>query len=80
MQLRRPVVVFLSQMGQEAFQAAGIPEDAGETSLFALETDESGLWVSSRKADGEHWLLVRWDCILAIDVPVGGTPFLESAV
>jgi hypothetical protein len=80
MELRRPVVVFLSQMGQEAFQAAGVPEESGTATLYALETDASGLWVSIRKEDGEHSLLIRWDCILTVDVPVGGTPLLESAV
>ena len=80
MELRRPVVVLLSQMGQEAFRVVGLPEEGGEATLFALETDESGLWVSVRKKDGEHSLLIRWDCILAVDVPVGGTPILESAV
>ena len=48
--------------------------------MYALETDVSGLWVSMRKEDGEHSLLIRWDCILAVDVPIGGTPLLESAV
>ena len=80
MELRRPVVVFLSQMGQEALQAAGVPEDSGTATLFALETDESGLWVTIRKEDGEHSVLIRWDCILTLDVPMGGTPLLESAV
>jgi hypothetical protein len=80
MQLRRWVVVLLSQMGQEALRTIGIAEEGGEATLFALETDESGLWVSCRRADGEHWVLIRWDCILAVDVPVGGTPNLEAAV
>ena len=80
MELGRPVVLFLSQMGQEAFHAASIPEEGGLASLFALETDPNGVWVSIRKNDGEHSFLVRWDCILAVDVPVGGTPNLESAV
>ncbi len=80
MELRRPVVVFLSRMGQEAMQAAGVPEGAGMAAFNALETDESGLWVRIRKDDGEHLLLIRWDCILTLDVPAGGTPFVESAV
>jgi len=81
MELNRRVVIFLNEKGRDTLQlAAGIPGESVVAFFYALRTDESGLWVSSRKEDGEHWLLVRWDCILAVDVPVGGTPVLESTV
>ncbi len=81
MELNRVVTVFLNEKGQEALHlAAGISRQSAVESFYALQTDETGLWVSNRKEDGEHWLLVRWDCILAVDVPVGGTPILESTV
>jgi poly-gamma-glutamate capsule biosynthesis protein CapA/YwtB (metallophosphatase superfamily) len=79
MELGRNVALFLSQAGREAFQAAGIPEESGVAFLYASEIDASGVWVKNRKEDGEHIVLIRWECILAVDVPVGGTP-LESAV
>ena len=80
MELGRHVVIFLSEMGHEALQAAGVLESSGSPAFYALESDETGVWVSVRKKDGEHHLLIRWDCILALDVPLGGTPFEESAV
>ena len=79
MELNRPVIVFLNEKGLETLElAAGIPREPAFTSFYALETDQSGLWVSVRQEDGEHQLLIRWDCILAVDVPIGGTPILET--
>ncbi len=80
MELQRPVVAFLTETGLMAMQAAGVPQASGAAYFYALETDEAGLWVSIRKDDGEHKLLVPWDCILTLDVPVGGTPFMETIV
>jgi hypothetical protein len=81
MELNRPVTVFLSAKGQETLElAAGVSRESEVASFYAFQTDESGLWVSVRKKDSEHSLLIRWDCILAVDVPVGGTPILEMAV
>jgi len=81
MELNRPVSVFLSAQGQETLElAVGVSRESDVAWFYALRTDESGLWVSIRRKDGEHSLLIRWDCILAVDVPIGGTPILESAV
>ena len=79
MDLNRPVTVYLNEKGQGTLElAAGIPREASITSFYAFLTDESGLWVSVRKEYGEHTLLIRWDCILAVDVPVGGSPPIET--
>ena len=82
MELRRRIVgVILSEEGQEALARSGmISAGPAEVFLQALEEDEKGLWVDIWKEDAQHLLLIRWDCILAIDVPVGGTPLLESFV
>jgi hypothetical protein len=80
MELNRPVTVFLSESGKEALElAAGVSRLSVFTSFYGFHTDESGLWVSVRKDDGEHLLLLRWDCILAVDVPLGGTPIMETS-
>ena len=82
MELRSGIVrVILSEEGQAALvRSAVISGDSAEAFFSALEADEKGLWIDIRKEDGQHVLLIRWDCILAIDVPVGGTPVLESFV
>jgi hypothetical protein len=75
------VRVILSEEGQAALaRSAMISGGSAEVFLPALEADEKGLWIDIRKEDGQHLLLIRWDCILAIDVPIGGTPLLESFV
>ena len=82
MELRSGIVkVILSNEGQAALERSGIiAGPSTEMFLPALETDEKGLWVDIRKEDGRHLLLIQWRCILAIDVPVGGTPLLETFV
>jgi hypothetical protein len=81
MDLRGIVGLILSEEGQAALARSGmIAGGPAEVLLEALEEDEKGLWVDIWKEDGRHRLLIRWDCILAIDVPIGGTPPLESFV
>ena len=39
--------------------------------LFEVEeTDELGIWVRMNRKDGPHTMLVRWDFVVVIDVPV----------
>ncbi len=82
MELRSGIVrVILSEEGEAALvRSAVISGVSAETYFPALEADEKGLWIDVRKEDGRHLLLIRWDCIRAIDVPLGGTPILESVV
>jgi hypothetical protein len=77
---KQNVAVFLKGEGRSAVElAAGISmRDSPMAYFYVLESDGTGLWVSTRKQDGEHQLLIPWDCILAVDVPVGGTPVPES--
>jgi hypothetical protein len=37
--------------------------------FYVEEADDLGLWVSVERKDGEHHLLMRWECVLSIDVP-----------
>jgi len=80
--IKQNVAVFLNTEGRKAVElAAGISKrDSSMVYFYVLEANGTGLWVSTRKEDGEHVLLIRWDCILAVDVPVGGTPILEATV
>ena len=77
---KQNVAVFLNREGRKAVElAAGISKrNSPMVYFYVLESNGSGLWVSTRKRDGEHQLLIPWDCILAVDVPVGGTPVAES--
>lgn len=71
---QREVAVILTQEGRDVLQlaAVGVPEGA---SIFVhvQDTDDLGLWIRTRREDGEHLLLVRWDYVLTIDVPAGET-------
>jgi len=82
MELRSGTVrVILTEEAQAALVRCGmISEDPAEGFLLESGEDEKGLWVDIWKEDGRHRLLIRWDCILAVDVPIGGTPPLESFV
>jgi hypothetical protein len=64
------VGVVLSQEGQAALQIAGV--DLAEIPLadfLVEETDDMGMWVRVDREDGEHTLLVRWEFVLALDLP-----------
>jgi hypothetical protein len=60
----------ISQEGQAALELAGL--DVLEVSFIDFlvdETDDLGMWVRVNREGGEHTLLVRWEFILALDVP-----------
>jgi len=40
--------------------------------FFVDETDDVGIWVRILREDAEHIFLVRWEYVLAVDVPAGG--------
>ena len=81
MELNRSVIIFLNATGREALQlATGKPQKSADAPFYAFFTDETGVLVSVQTDYGEHQLLIPWSCILALDVPVGGTAPVESAV
>ncbi len=71
---QRTVAVVLTQEGREALQLAAVnlPESAAML-VHVQDTDDLGLWVRTPREDGEHLLLVRWEFVLSIDFPIGGT-------
>jgi hypothetical protein len=71
---QRTGAVVLTQDGREALQlaAVNVPESAAML-VHVQDTDDLGLWVRTPREDGEHLLLVRWEFVLAIDFPIGGT-------
>jgi len=68
----RVAVVHLSDEGRRVLQQAGVglPNTPG-VSFDVKESDEQGVWVRLEYQDGPHVLLVRWDYILAMDIPLG---------
>jgi hypothetical protein len=68
----RSVVVHLSDEGRRVLRQVGVevPDTPG-VSFDVEESDEQGVWVRLEYQDGPHVLLVRWDYVLAMDVPLG---------
>lgn len=65
----RRVEVVLSEEGQSALRLAGLDFPEAALPVFFIEdTDELGMWVRVTREDGTHWLLVRWEFVLSVDV------------
>ncbi len=66
------VVLYLSEEGRRVLRQAGIGVlDTGGFSFDVQETSDHGPWVRIDFEDGQHFILIRWDYILAIDVGGG---------
>jgi len=67
------VALYLSDEGRRVLRQAGLGvPDAGGTTFDVLEASELGLWIRIDYEDKQqHWILIRWDYILAVDVTVG---------
>jgi len=65
----RRAAVVLTEDGREVLEFASI--DVPQSNLFLVvvyETDELGLWIQFQRGAEEHFFLLRWEYILAIDV------------
>jgi hypothetical protein len=68
----RQVVIVLSNKGKRVLHDAAITLPDSPTVVFYVqEGDEHGLWVWFRREDGDRLLLIRWEFILALEVPLG---------
>jgi len=68
----RTLALLLSEDGRKVLELAAL--NLAESSfllVYVEESDDLGLWARVSREDGDHLILVRWEYVLAIDVPVG---------
>lgn len=66
------VTILLAEEGKQILSLASV--SAPETNLLTVSVEESedmGLWIRIPREDQMHFLLIRWEYILSIDVPSG---------
>lgn len=69
---QRRVAVILSDEGREVLGLAAVNlPDSPAVSVYVEDTDDLGVWVRTPREDGDHFLLVRWEYILSLDIPFG---------
>ncbi len=69
----KTVVLHLSDEGRRILKQVGV-EVPGTSALFDIEaTRDEGIWVRFEYDDGPHLVLIRWEYVLAMDVPLGAT-------
>lgn len=65
----RDVEVVLSKDGQSALRLAGLQlPEANLVGFSVEETDEMGIWIRVSREDELHFLLVRWEFVLSLDL------------
>ena len=71
---RQTVAIFVSDEGRLALRLAGLElGDLPALTAQVKDTDDMGIWVRVEREDGEHILLVRWDYVVCLDLPMPGT-------
>jgi hypothetical protein len=67
---RKQIQVLLSDEGRQALSLA-VPDlpESGVASVAVEDSDDLGIWIRQGRLDGEHFLLVRWEFVVTIDVP-----------
>ena len=64
----KEVGLVLSEDAREVLERIGL--DVPESPMVNVkveETDDLGIWIRNKRADGDHVALVRWEYVLAID-------------
>jgi len=65
----RQVEVVLSEEGQGALRLAGMEfPETGLGGFLVEDTDEMGMWVRVTRGDETHFLLIRWEFVLSLDL------------
>jgi hypothetical protein len=68
----RTLAVLLNEDGRRVLELAAL--NLAESSflwVYVEESDDLGLWARVNREDGDHLILVRWEYVLALDIPVG---------
>lgn len=60
----------LNAEGDRVLQRAGLPKEAA-VGLKIQEQDDVGLWARFRRHGDEYFLLIRWEHVLSVEIPVG---------
>ncbi len=72
MKLGERTLALLSEDGRRVLQSAAV--NIAESPFLRVDVEESddiGIWARVNREDGDHLLLVRWEYVLSMDVPVG---------
>ena len=71
---QRTVAIVLNEDGRNVMRlvAPEIPDSPIEW-FYVQDTDETGLWVRIAREDGDHFVLIRWEFVLSLDVVAGET-------
>jgi len=66
------ITVILTEDGRQILKltGSGLP-DSHTVTVSVEESEDLGLWVRLQRADQMHFFLLRWDYILALDLPSG---------
>ena len=75
MRLReRFAALVLTEDARQVLEMSGLELPPSGSRIFQIEDhDDMGIWVREPREDEDHINLVRWDYILCVDVPEGGT-------
>jgi len=64
--------VLLSEDGRKVLDLAALKlAESAFLWVYVEESDDLGLWARVNREDGDHLVLIRWEYVLAIDIPVG---------
>jgi hypothetical protein len=75
----RTLGVLVSEEGREVLQLAALNlEESQFLWVYVDDSDDGGLWARVPREDGDHLVLIRWEYVLSIDIPVGQSKILES--
>ncbi len=66
------ITVILTEDGKQVLKLAsvGLP-DSHTITVSVEESEDLGLWIRTPRADQMHFFLLRWDYVLAVDLPSG---------
>jgi hypothetical protein len=64
----QPVTVVITDEGEEVLKLVGVSlSNPGLLAVAVEESEDLGLWIRLRRAEGVHIFLLRWEYVLGID-------------
>ena len=68
----RTLAILLSEDGRKVLELAALNlAESPFLWVYVEESDDLGLWARVEREDGDHLVLIRWEYVLAVDIPAG---------
>jgi hypothetical protein len=70
---QQAAAIALTEDGSEVLSRVNVKTSKASVDVHIQDSDDLGIWIRVSREDGDHVVLLRWQYVLSIDLPVRET-------